>query len=522
MNRKKIISLISNNPKKIIFGAGFFSASAFAPFNLVFILFFCLPIFYLVILNSSSQKTAFINGLIFGYGYFLAGIYWIAISLLVDIAKFAWLVPFALTIIPCFLALYFALLASFFNYIIYRFKILICYQKIIILAILWVIIEMMRSTLFSGFAWNLLGYSALFSISFSQIASVFGVYFLIFVLVLIALTPLYFFEKKITKIDKFFLIIVAIFVIINFGYGLLKIKNNNLAKDSESLNIRMVQANIKQEMKWDQEQKYQNLIKHIELTRSRSLSDVDAVVWSESSVPYIIEDNQQLFKILKLATSKNSSLITGALRVERNQNQEVTKIFNSVFVIDSNSVSDNYDKHHLVPFGEYVPLQKFLSFLFVDNIVDKITSGALGFSSGDGAKTIKTNKFSFNPLICYEVIFSTEIIKTDQKPDLFINVTNDGWFGKSSGPYQHLAMSQMRSIEYSIPMVRVAGTGISAGIDGYGRIVDKIALNQEGVIDVKLFKNQLRSFYHQYGNYPLLFMMLVLTLIVFVIDRKKS
>jgi apolipoprotein N-acyltransferase len=521
MIEKTVKNLVEQHPRKIIFSSGLLSALAFAPFNLMIILFLCLPIFYLIISNSINHKKAFVNGLIFGYGFFLAGIYWIAISLLVDVKRFAWLIPFALTIIPGFLALYFGVLASLFYLIVNRFKIIFSYQKIILLAILWVIIEMMRSTLFSGFAWNLLGYSALFSIAFSQIASLFGVYFLSFFIVLIALTPLYFFEKKLNKIDKIFLVILSIFAITNFGYGLVKLSSNTITDSLKPITIRIVQANINQEMKWDQQQKYQNLIKHIDLTRSKSLENIDAVVWSESSVPYIIEDNDQLLKILKLATSKNSILITGALRVERNHNQEIEKIFNSVFVIDNNSVSDSYDKHHLVPFGEYVPLQKFLSFLFIDNIVDKITAGGMGFSSGLGAKTINTNKFSFNPLICYEVIFSSEIINKNQKPDLFINVTNDAWFKNSSGPYQHLASAQMRSIEYSIPMIRVAGTGVSAGIDSYGRIVDKIALNQEGVSDVKLFKNQYKSFYHQYGNYPLLLIMGILLLIVFKDKIKK-
>lgn len=521
MFKQKINNLILSHPKKIALLAGIISALAFAPFNFVVILFLSLPVFYLLINNSQTYKTSFCYGVIFGYGYFLSGIYWIAVSLMVDVVKFAWLIPFALTIIPFFLALYFGLLA-----VIYKFfqdrSVKYLFQKILLLAILWVIIEMMRSTLFSGFSWNLLGYSAMFSLSFSQIASIFGVYFLSFFMVIITLTPLYFFEKKINKIDKIFLVIIVTLVVVNFSYGFVKISSNKLADTLKSLNIRLVQANIKQEMKWDQAQRYRNLIKHIDLTLSKSLENIDAVVWSESSVPYIIEDNDQLFKILKLATSKNSILITGALRVERNQNQEIEKIFNSVFVIDNNSVSDSYDKHHLVPFGEYVPLQKLLSFLFINNIVDKITGGGMGFSSGVGAKTIKTNKFSFNPLICYEVIFSSEIINKNQKPDLFINVTNDAWFKNSSGPYQHLAMAQMRSIEYSIPMIRVAGTGVSAGIDSYGKIVDKIALNQEGVSDVKLFKNQYKSFYHKYGNYPLLLIMGILLLLIFKDEIKKK
>ena len=519
---------LQNYPKFLAILSGSLCAIAFAPFNFFFVLLIALPILYFLLEENNSKKITFLHGFCFGYGYFLFGIYWIAISLLVDAQKFAWLIPFALTAIPGFLALYFGLLAIFYRLIIEKFSLKFHYQKILILAMLWVIFEALRSTLFSGFAWNLLGYAWLFSIYSSQSASLFGVYFLSFLAVITALLPIIFLDKKSVKADKNFAFIVIFILLINFIFGFFTIKNSqNIPQNiSRSLDkIRLVQANIKQDIKWQENERYNNFLKHIELTRSMPLENVKAVIWAETSIPYIIENDSRLMPLLKLAIPKDGELITGGLRVERTKNNEISKVFNSVFMINSQGIVATYDKHHLVPFGEYVPLQKFFSFLFIDEIIDKITGGGTGFSFGNGAQTINANYFSFNPLICYEVIFSREIISKNQHPDLFINITNDAWFGNSSGPYQHLAIAQMRAIEYSIPLIRVAGTGISASIDANGKIVEKIDLNQEAVVDVALLRRSDYSFYHQYGNISIIFIFISIWFFItksFIIKHFKN
>ena len=148
-----------------------------------------------------------------------------------------------------------------------------------------------------------------------------------------------------------------------------------------------------------------------------------------------------------------------------------------------------------MPFGEYVPLQKYFHFLFLSEELKKITEDAVNFSQGTGPQTLLANNFSFSPLICYEVIFSTKIIDKKNPPDILINLTNDGWFGKTIGPYQHLAHTQMRAIEYRKPLLRVAGTGISAYINEYGKIVNHIPLQKSGFLDVKVYQSQLNSLY---------------------------
>jgi apolipoprotein N-acyltransferase len=174
-----------------------------------------------------------------------------------------------------------------------------------------------------------------------------------------------------------------------------------------------------------------------------------------------------------------------------------------------------------VTFGEYVPLHKYLSFLFIDDVVDKITGGGSGFSEGEGDKMIslKTsshNNLSFNPLLCYEVIFSREVVDKNKIPNFFVNLTNDSWFGVSTGPYQHLQSARMRAIEYARPLVRVAQTGISANINHFGEIIDKINLNEKAIIDVDIYKNELLTIYAKYSQLPTAIVIIFLLLLVIV------
>ena len=206
-------------------------------------------------------------------------------------------------------------------------------------------------------------------------------------------------------------------------------------------------------------------------------------------------------------------LITGGLRLKMLQSGDVDVVWNSVFAIGNEGVIDSYDKHHLVPFGEYVPLQKYLPF------VQKITDGAIGFSQGDALKTIHGKLFSFSPLLCYEVIFPDKIIDQNDRPDLLVNLTNDAWFGNSSGPYQHFDMAKMRAVEYGIPLARVANTGITAFFDPWSRVINKINLNQDGVIDVKLTKNLEPTIYGRYGFAPLF--LLVSLLLILLATRQN-
>jgi apolipoprotein N-acyltransferase len=539
---------------------------SFAPFHWFLAAIISISGFFILInLPEIDPKKSFKIGWCYGFGYFLAGIYWIAISLLVEASKFAWLIPFALILIPGILAGYFALLTFFYQKIIKKFS-LNDSQKIIIFSLLWLIFELLRSNLFSGFAWNLIGYIWLASDNLSQLSAIFGIYGLSLFAILTCLTPALFFlssphfslssprrrgsiatkpsllievpafagmtrrnagmtkrSARITKSLILYLIFIAIFLTTGFLYGHFRISKLSAylsdKKDLSAPKIRIIQANIKQDSKWDQFQILQNLKKHIAMSNSKDTKNIVATIWSETSISYILNDNPNLISYLKSAVLKdNKILISGALRAKFDQNDphKITKIWNSIYALDDNGIIDFYDKNHLVPFGEYIPFSKFIPF------ITKITNGGVDFSSGNKNKIIKTPYFSFAPLICYEVSFSDSLsaIAKDPNLNLIINLTNDAWFGSSSGPYQHFDMAQMRAIEYGIPLIRVANTGISGAFDALGRVIAKIDLNQEGVVDIDLPKTLNDStIYALYGSGPLILLVFILLLCLFTRDQ---
>jgi apolipoprotein N-acyltransferase len=503
---------------------------AFAPFYCFPAIFIALPGLFLLLEEQKSAKKAFISGFCFGFGFFLFGIYWIANSLLVEPEKFAWLIPFALTLIPGLLACYFGLLGVFYRYFSAKFSSQILSKKIMIFAMLWLFCEVLRANLFSGFPWNLLGYVWLFNPIFAQIAAIFGVYGLSLLACLVALLPLFFWKRKTLKfIDKFFLSAVLLLILGSFLFGLShknqqpeQIKTNQNQQDQgitaqKPIRFRIIQANIEQEDRWKADNQAQNLLKHVAMSQKTSPfspesnqnpKKFDAILWSEASVPFALSNQQtELLSLLQTAITSPTVLISGGLKVDESKK----KVWNSVFVIDKNGIKASYDKHHLVPFGEYVPFYRFLSFLLLDSVVDNMVgSSGGGFSEGDGAKTIKLENFSFSPLICYETIFSSEVMNRNEPADFFISVTNDSWFGNSIGPRQHLDIARMRAIEYQRPLLRVAITGISAAINEFGEILEEIPLNEEGIIDIELMKPTATSFYGRFGNWPLLIFCLII------------
>lgn len=474
-------------------------------------------LFFLLDNKCQNRAQYLATSFIFGFGYFLFGIYWIAISLTVDLASFGWMIPFALTLIPAALALYFMLLGYGYYYFTKKFPNFNLYQRAILFALLWVFTEILRSVLFTGFPWNLLGYVWLFNINFVQIANIFGVFALSLLFILAALAIFILASKPKILGDKIFVISVFVVVFLQFFYGFFYIKNNKLKY--LDLNLRIVQANIKQDMKWDEFLRFKNLQKHQDLTKNPGLENIDLIIWSESSLPYALNiDNEKLLSLLQESMTDKSKLITGAIRFELEKNNgqiNIKQAYNSVGVFSKNKILDIYDKHHLVPFGEYVPLQEYLPF------IKKITNGSVGFDKGLGPQTLNLGQASISPLICYEAIFLDKIIDKNNIPDLLVNLTNDAWFGNSIGPFQHLDITRLRAVEYGISLVRVANSGISAYVDPFGQIIDKILLNQSGILDVKAISRLDETLFLRHSHLFFAIIFISLTLLCFVTKRKK-
>jgi len=442
---------------------------ALPPFYIFAALFAFAP--FLLLLNScQSRKQAFATGWWFGFGFFVAGLYWIANALLIDPLKFAWLIPFAVCGLPAILAICLGLVAVL-TYMLPRPG----WRRIVIFAGFWLLMEIARSYLFTGFPWNLIGYSWDFSDSFIQIASVTGIWGLSFIAVLFGAMPYVFLQPEISRKQRiiFPAIILAIMAAI-FIFGMIRL--DGAIMWGRKLQVNLIQANIPQTLKWNPAEAKENFMRHLELTSytDKKLAD-NLIVWPESAVPFLLQEQPELLRAITDVMPHGAYLATGGIRLEGNQ-RENSRYWNSFFVIDDEAdILGVYDKSHLVPFGEYVPFRKFLPF------IEKVAGGMGDFSVGGGPKTINLpDGIKIGPLICYEIIFPHQVVESENRPDIIVNVTNDGWYGFSTGPYQHFETARMRAVEEGIPVIRAANSGISGAIDRYGRVIARLGLNKKG------------------------------------------
>ena len=244
----------------------------------------------------------------------------------------------------------------------------------------------------------------------------------------------------------------------------------------EGVKLRLVQANIQQHHKWNPARQMEGLRAYVALTQSEGIESITHIIWPETAVPYALAADSTLVKRLGMTLLPHQHLITGALQIEDEQ------VFNALVDINAKgAIVGQYHKHKLVPFGEFLPLRP----LIPDALETPV--GMRDMAAGEGVQTLSwPNLPPVSPLICYEVIFPELAARKDMRPAWLLSVTNDAWFGASTGPYQHLAAARMRAVEQGLPMVRVANTGITAVYDAYGREIARIPLNTSGVVDIGL------------------------------------
>jgi apolipoprotein N-acyltransferase len=469
-------------------------ALGFAPFNLWPVIFISLPIFYILLSASERLGQALWRGFYFGYGYFMAGTWWIANSLLVDADKFAWMLPFSILGLSAAMAAWFVV----FGFLVYRCR---RFMSPPLFAALWVVVEYLRTFGMFGFPWNLLGYMGLSSLSFAQIASLIGTYGLSFLLLLVALTPLYWLQS-VSKLQRYAMTVLAVMLLaLCYGYGAQRLK---VPSGFTETVLRVVQPNIPQEVKGTHAGRDIAIDVLGRLTNQRSGTRVpDVTIWPETAYPFTVRVGEEQ------SVPKVNLLITGAIRAEGFR--PVYKIWNSIVVMGvEGDVITTYDKHQLVPFGEFVPLRTILP-------LDKITPGDVDFSRGHGVRTIQVEGLpSFSPVICYEAIFPWMAVDSNTRPQWLLNVTNDGWFGVSAGPYQHLAMARMRAIEQGLPLVRAANSGVSVVTDSYGRVLSSLGLNQRGAIDIRLPIALPATAYAKHREVPMLALLLLIFVLTFL------
>ncbi len=400
----------------------------------------------------------------------------------------------------------------------------------------WVTLEWLRSTLLTGFGWALLGYSQSYNLAAIQIADIVGVYGVSFLIM--AVNVALFLTIKNFRQKKYNLVYVGIallLVYISAAYGILRLNN---IFTGERIRVAVIQGNIPQGKKWDFNFRDKILTKYESLTIQAAGERPDLIVWPETSVPgYLETDRELLEKIKSLAKSVNIPILVGAPREDENLKD---LYYNSAILFsEEGRIREHYDKIHLVPFGEYVPFKKTLSF------VDKFAKTPIGdFSKGRNYTVFKffvereakgkdvswrlVKKVKFACLICFEDIFphlTRQFVKNGAV--FLINITNDAWFGNSSSPYQHAQSSVFRAVENRVNVVRAANTGYSCFIDQKGRVVDAVEVDGKNLF-VDGFKTHeivltpTRTFYTAYGDvFAFTCIFITVFYILLVLRRKK-
>ena len=466
------------------FVCGLLVAFSFPTFFLVPLIligyFFFLKQLYL----SSSNSVNFKCGLAFGLGFFLISLHWIIFPLRLDqnyenISFFlAFLFIFLLSFFYAFLGLVLGI------FIKKSKKNPMLFFDSFVIALIIFLFELLRSHLFGGFPWNLTAHIWGFDIRMFNIVKSLGVEILSFITIywIIIFSKLLFVKKKTLSI-LFLLGLPSVLYL----HSKMNFDND---KNIKHLNVRIIQPNIAQKIKWDKDYYFKNLKVLTELTNSKSSFEekIDLIIWPESAVPFLIEDKENNINFFEKNFDEDQNLFLGAIRKSQINGSQ---FFNSFFYIRNGKIVSFYDKTKLVPFGEFMPFRNLIPF-------KKITEGSTDFSKGTTQKIInffdlRGNEIIVKPSICYEGIFFQKTT-AEQFPNIIINITNDAWFGNTIGPGQHLTATRFRALELGLPLVRVANTGISGVFDSNGKNLEVISLNKRGIIDTKLFyRTQMNS-----------------------------
>ncbi len=501
----------------VILGA--FTSLSLPPFNYFIINFFTFSLlFYFLIKKSNklkSKKLFFIYGWIFGFGYFSTNLYWISISLTFD-QNYKFLIPLTIFLIPSFLALFYGLISFIF---------LTCKPKNALGSLLWFslifgVIEFVRGTILTGFPWNLIAYSFSNQLEFISVISVIGTYgFNLFCILMFSCPAILLIKhtnRSITFNISIFLIVILIFI-----YGSMhKKKFDNTVDKYLDYKIRVISSQIGLE-KFYSEVDPVVIIRDLIKISKPDLNDKTIFIWPEGIIPDVTQQGLVEYKwLFEENFNENHLFIIGI-------NSQVIKdssknYFNTFSVYDNNlNLINFYNKIKLVPFGEFLPIENILKNIGLRSLTNNYQS----FSSGFQRDVIEINQGNFSlrilPLICYEIIYSGKLY-TDSNFDLIINISEDGWFGKSIGPKQHFSHSIFRAIESGKYVVRSSNNGIAAIINPLGVVEQKIEFGKSGYIDLNKTKKIKATLFSQYGNKIFVLLILMYIFLILLFNRIKN
>ncbi|MFD2238806.1 apolipoprotein N-acyltransferase [Aureimonas populi] len=492
----------------VAFLAGALATLALAPYDFPFVGFLSFPLLVWLIDGAAGEPgrgflrrlmPAFRIGWCFGFGYFVAGLWWLGAAILVDAEAFLWALPFAVLGLPAVLAIYHGLACALARALWSDGAL-----RLLALAACLALFEYLRGILFTGFPWNEIGMMAASTPLLMQSLSLVGLHGLTLAAILVFSLPALLAGPAPLRGPVLALGLVLAAGHLGFGAWTMGREAPGFAQD---VRLRIVQPNILQSQKWDAEEAERIFARHLELSAEGRGGEggQTLVIWPESAFPFILTDSPAGVARLAETLQPGETLLAGAARVEETGTAQGRLYYNSLLVIDEDgTIADARDKRHLVPFGEYLPFQERLEALGIE----QLTQLPGGFTPGTVSAPVEVAGTSFLPLICYEIIFQDEIALGDgARPAFLLNVTNDAWYGTTPGPYQHLAHAQASAVAFGLPLVRAANTGISVVTDARGRPVAGLGLGQGGTVAAALPLAGAPTLFSRAGNVPFIAML---------------
>ena len=489
------------------------------PYNYFIINFFTFTAFFYFLIKKLNQKKNkklfFIYGWLFGFGYFFTNLYWVSISLTFD-QNYKFLIPFTIFLIPSFLAVFYGLVS--FIFLIYKPKKIL--SSLLFFSLIFGIIEFIRGSILTGFPWNLIAYSFSNQIEFISIISITGTYgFNLFCILLFTCPAIFLLKEKNKDIGVNIIILLLVILILVYG-SFYKNKYNSLANKTLDYKLRIIGSNV------ELNRFYQNvdsisIIEELTKISKPNLNDKTIFVWPEGILPEISQESLNEYKwLFNEKFSENHLVIIGMNTRTIINNSE--NYFNSLSLYDNDlNLLNSYNKINLVPFGEFLPFETFLKNIGLRSLTNNYQS----FSSGNKREIIEINKQNFSlkilPLICYEIIYSGKLFSKSNF-DLIINISEDGWFGKSIGPKQHFTHSIFRALESGKYVVRSSNNGKAAIVNPLGIVEQSVKFGRSGFIDLTSTKKIQPTIFSQYGNKIFVLLILMYIVLILLLNKKKN
>lgn len=444
-----------------------------------------------LVARSTSARAGFWAGWLAGTAHFALCLAWIVEPFLIEPERHGWMAPFALVFMAGGLALFWAVAAG-----LATASVRAPVARVWAFAGAFVAFEAVRGYIFTGFPWALSGHIWI-GTPMDQSAALGGALMLsAWALGLAAALATAALRAAAGRILRAGVVAGAGVLALASAWGWGAARLAQPVPLGTGVPIRLVQANVPQHLKWQPDLVMEFFNRHLDLSAAPGETVPQLVIWPESAAPFLLNDAGSGLRMI--AEAAQAPVVFGVDRRARTEDGLV-QYFNSLAMIDTEGqIMAQYDKHHLVPFGEYVPLVAYLPGDW-RGLAARVLSG---YAPGPGPRVIDLGAAGrVVPLICYEAVFARSL-HTEERPDWILQITNDAWFGTRSGPFQHLAQAQLRAVETGLPLVRVANTGVTAVIDPMGRIVASLGLGERGFLDSTVPGALVPTLYAQVGDGP--------------------